>query len=585
MSSLAEKSTKSASLPLDSSGNLLAVTKYDRRKIAVDLNQDSPQIPATLWTASEVLKTGDIRRVAGGKTITYQVAGTTGTVQPILSGRSTITASIGSTNTLTVTAVSGDSIGVGSELLTGGSSAGSRITAQVSGTTGRDGVYTITGNSVATVASNTMAVLTNPSGRAITDGTATGYEDYISKETTSADAPTVIYNATANLAEVTARYGLTRVTLGSPNYNSGSQLLYFRSKCGVDGVVPFVIESMDYRRINASSTYDTFAAAYGYPIGMAKSNGTEHEAIITDVSFGLEFNSGSDGHLYVVTVNGKVVNGTPVRTNNTNSQVIVYDFKGKLTRAVVRVRPCINSESRLVAVHLSAIGKIENGTKSQDTLLCLGDSMWNTLTPVSNGQSAFNSLGTNLKNNLGFEGVVVANAGGSGYLASAGGVFTVRQMITDATNQALFQTYNINHVVIGASLNDNAQTPAAVAAEALLAWRALRALLPKAKITICDAWYHEEDASLSNRRAIAAALKAQFIAWADSNSRFITFHGDGTNSVIFGTGNTTSLITSLSNGTRAKVIGNDNTHFGIYGVSFMSSYLSDAIRAAWNNNY
>jgi hypothetical protein len=577
---------------LDSLGNVssfsvselpLKLTKEIRDE-NISLNKASPLILATAWTTGEVVATGDIRRVTSGQTITYQTAGTTGTIEPVLGGRSTINASVATTTTLTVNTVTGDPIGIGTEILTGGVTAGTRISAFGTGTGGA-GTYTLTGNSVATVASTNMAVIMNPAGRPITDGTAIGYQDYITKLTTEINAPNVLYAATANLTEVTARYGLTRVTLGSPDYNIGSQLLYLRSKCGVDGVIPFVAQSIDYRIKSTSSTYDAFAAAYGYPIGMSRSSGLEYEFIVTDTAFGLEFNSGSGGHLYVVTVNGQIVNGTPVRTNNGNSQVIVYDFDNKLTRAVVRLRPCIIPESRISAIHITPLGKLENGVKSQDTLLCLGDSMWDTISPVSNGQSAFNLLGINLKNNLGFESVVVANGGGTGYIATAGN-FTLPQMVSDPTNQQLFKSYNTSHVVIGTSLNDNTQTPSAVAAAALTSWQTLRNTLPNAKITICDAWYHEEDGTLANRRAIATALKNQFILWGDSNSRFVTFHGaSGTNSVIFGTGNTTSTTTSTTTGTRARIIGSDNTHFGIYGVSFMSDYLSNAIDVAWTGNY
>jgi hypothetical protein len=563
---------------------VLVSINSNARKSKIDLYKNSPQIPAAAWATGEVVATGDIRRVTSGQTITYQTAGTTGVNQPVIGGRSTINASVATTTTLTVNTVTGDLIGIGTEILTGGVTAGTRISAFGTGTGGA-GTYTLTGNSVATVASTNMAVITNPAGRPITDGTAIGYEDYITKLTTEVNAPLVMYSATASLAEVTARYGLTRVTLGSPDYNIGSQLLYLRSKCGIDGVIPFVASSVDYRIKSTSSTYDAFAAGYGYPIGMNRSSGLEYEFIVTDTAFGLEFNSGSGGHLYVVTVDGKIVNGSPVRTNNSNSQVVVYDFHGKLTRAVVKLRPCIIPESRIVAIHISPLGKLENGVKSQDTLLCLGDSMWDTISPVSNGQTAFNYLGVNIKNNLGFDGVVVANGGGTGYIATAGN-FTLPQMVSDSTNQALFRSYNTSHVIIGASLNDNSQTPSAVAAAALTTWQALRNTLPSAKITICDAWYHEEDGTLANRRAIAAALKAQFDTWADGNSRFVTFHGaGGTNSVIFGTGNTASTITSTTTGTRARVIGSDNTHFGIYGVSFMSDYLSNAIDTVWNGNY
>jgi hypothetical protein len=582
-------------------------------------------------------------------------ANITGTVAPVLSGRSTINADVSSTTLLTVSSVIGDPIGIGSEIMTGGVTRASFLTNAAvnsgvgsiaidtgigtissgntfrfgnhstiytasstvtgSGTltftpntttnvpnnvavttatiisalgtgTGGAGTYTLTGNSVATVAATNMAVLTNPQGRAVTDGATVGFEDYITKTTTDENSPLVMYTATANLTEVTARYDLTRLTLGSPDYTLGNTLLYLRSKCGVDGVFPFVAGSIDYRLRNTINVnFDSFAAAYGYPIGMSRSNGSEFEFIVTDVAFGLEFNSGTGGNLYTVMVNGKYVNGSPVRTNNGNSQVIVYDFDGKLTRAVVRLRPCIVAETRIVAVHISPIGKIENGVKSQDTLLCLGDSMWDTISPVSNGQGAYNSLGINLKNKLGFDGVCVANGGGTGYVATAGN-FTLPQMVSDSVNRSLFASYNVSHVVIGASLNDNSQTPSTVAAAALLTWQTLRATLPNAKITVCDAWYHDQDDTLTNRRAIATALRAQFNAWGDPNSRFISFHGaDGTNSIIFGAANSTTLNTSTAAGTRAKVIGIDNTHFNFYGVSFMSDYLTNAIYNAWNGNY
>jgi hypothetical protein len=543
-----------------------------------------PANVAPLWTASEVVSVGDVRRLSNGKTIICQIAGTTGTIQPPVTGSTAIVGEINPSNTLTVASVAnGGLIGIGTEILTGGATAGTRISAYGTGT-GGTGTYTLTGNSATVTAGTNMACLNNPSGRPITDNTATWYEDYIVKSTSDVDAIVGKYVATASTAEIAARYGFTRVTLGSPNYTQGNLLLYLRSKCGIDGVIPFVAQSIDYRVQSTSTSYDSFAASYGYPIGMKTSVGSEFEFIVTDTAFGLEFNTGTGGGLYSVMVNGQHVTGSPIRTNNGNSQVIVYDFGGKLTRAIVKLRPTVTPESRISALHITSLGKLENGVKSQDTLLCLGDSMWDTVSPTASGIGVFNSLGTNVKNNLGFDGVVVANAGGTGYVAT-GGAFTLPQMVSDSTNQALFRSYNINHVIVATSLNDNAQTPSVVGAAALSSWQTIRSILPNAKITIYDAWYHDAT-NLANRQAIVTELKNAFAAWSDTNSRFITNHGsDGLNSVIYGTGNSTSTTTSTAIGTRAKIIGSDNTHFSIPGINFMSDYITNTIIEAWDGDY
>ena len=576
-----------ALLSIDSNNNVTGITnpkggivystilqkRFDRSKSWIS----GPLNVAPAWSAGATIVLGDIRKITNGKTLVCGVAGTTGTIEPSLNGIATITASVATTTTLTVTAISGDPIGIGTEIMTGGVTAGTRISAYLTGTGGA-GTYTISGNSVVTVASASMSTITNPSGRAITDNTVTWYEDTIVKSTSDVLAPKITYEGSYATAD--AALNFTRYLLDPPNtWIPGNPIAYLTPKCGVGTVSPYKAIGIDYRKNATSGSYDSIAAALGYPVGMSKSAGFEFEFYISDVAFGVEYNTATYAGYYVE-VDGVPLEGNPTKTNNTSGQVIKYDFKGEYKRRRVVLKSV--QEEVLSALHISPIGILESGVASTDTLLCLGDSFWDTASTPTTGPGMYTVMGQLIKNSLGFDGVCVANAGGSGYIATSGN-FTMNQLITDVTNQTLFTSYNVSHVIICAGFNDISNTANAVSAAALLMWKNLRTLLPNAKITIFDNWNLR---SGGNAVAIANALKATFSAWNDGNSRFVSFNGlNAATPLVNGVGNITSTVFTSANGSSQLLIGSDTTHPSLAGVKFYAEYIISSIKNAWNNQY
>jgi|GEM_PF-3581770 len=568
-------------------GLIYSLLQNQRNENIANFNK-GVMIVAPPWTANQTVASGDVRRLSNGKHIVCVTGGACAATEPRLNGVSSITGDVSGTTLLTVTAVQGGPIGVGTELTSGGTTAGTRISALGTGAGGA-GTYTLTGNSVATSASVARGAVTNPPGRLITDNAATWYEDFNVKATSDPDAPVVTWVQGASAAVVRTGLGMTANNLTAGSYALGETARFLTPKCGVATIHPsFVATGFDYRKTSGINVnYDTTAAAYGYPVGMQKSTAFEFESIITDTAFGLELGNGA-GLNYQVTIDGRPVEGFPTRTSATNGNILLYDFKGKYKRRKVLHRaPTATSavESRISVINLTALGTVENGEKSNDTLLMIGDSQLESIgiPTLTNGQGIFHSLGLIVKNGLGFDGCVAAAAGGSGYLATNGN-FTARQMIEDPTNQNLFSSYNVNHIMICHGFNDGAQIPSAVAAEAILAWQATRRLFPTKNITVCSPWFTDAAGNI----AVAAAIKEAFNTWGDSNSRYLDFNGiAGNKSLIFGAqaANIGTLVYSTANGSRALAVGTDGTHFSLAGVRIVSDFMISETKRLWNNQY
>jgi len=633
-----------ATTTTDASGNpVISQGNFNfKRKALADLFDMGPLVPAKAWTANEVVTAGMVRVTSLGKFIEVQTGGTCGTVEPVFGGVSRVTASVSGTTTLTVTAVVGDPIGIGTEFISGGTTSGTKISALGTGTGGA-GTYTLSGNAVATIASTDMGAMTNSIGRRVTEistnitagsfaigqsytivsagttdftligaansitgtiftatgvGSGTGTASTNTraiwdltyqwkKVNTEANYPIVTWETGANTNAIVSALGMVRYpndVVG--NFNTGEPLVNIAPKAGIGGVTPFKCVGFDYRLQSTSSAYDSFAAAYGYPIGMWKSESFEYVTYITDSCFAFEVNSFATVPAICVEADGRIIETSPTRTNNGNSQLIKFDFRGDFRERKVSIR-LNHIDDSIQSVILTPLGSVRAGKPSTDTLLCLGDSIWNTFSP--GGQGLYNNIPFTVQKKLGFEACVCANAGGTGYVAT-GGFFTLPQMVSDSTNQTLFKSYNINHVIICAGLNDNSgtfpsATPALITAAALQTYQTLRQLLPNAKITIFDQW---STTTVNNSALVGQAILAAFNQWGDSNSRFCSFNGlTGFAPLMSYNGITGNITTPLTNGAGAKTLflGNDGTHPEYGAANYYGQFIVDQVKQAWGNNY
>jgi lysophospholipase L1-like esterase len=275
---------------------------------------------------------------------------------------------------------------------------------------------------------------------------------------------------------------------------------------------------------------------------------------------------------------------SPVICTNVANQCIVFDFNGVMKRRLVRVNSWGGTcNPSLTGVAMSVSGILEVTDSPNDQMLLLGDSVLNTIsTPGS--VVPISHVGALLKRALGLSGTINCSVGGSGYIAANANTFNVLNVLSNPVNQVLLPGYKPGHVLIAAGYNDiGAYTPAAVAAAALATWQAARAMFPNAKITITDG-FSEATGPSANALAQAAALLAQFSAWADSNSRFIQSTSAAASTAwLQGVANAGSAIAA---GNTCNFVGTDGTHPTLLGAYYQGAIrLPAAISSAWNGNY
>lgn len=151
---------------------------------------------------------------------------------------------------------------------------------------------------------------------------------------------------------------------------------------------------------------------------------------------------------------------------------------------------------------------------------------------------------------LGWDDIRQVAVGSTGYLANSGGV---RSKIRD---QIPNWGFTPDIIVCAAGYNDHTTfTPAAIAAEALLAWQAMRAAAPIAPMFILGPWAGQRNNDATTL-AIEAALQSTFTSWAEANAYFIPQCSVAA-PYVFGTGRVGA---TASNGNSDLYTSNDGVH-------------------------
>lgn len=317
-------------------------------------------------------------------------------------------------------------------------------------------------------------------------------------------------------------------------------------------------------------------AAYAY-----HANSWEEEFVVTGDRFGLVFaNSASS---IQVEIDGVPVQAAPVRSSGAEGWTATFDYQGVSRRRTVRVVSAAGSVApTLRGVALTAQGAVEAGTTSNDQLLVLGDSINVSVVPAT--EAGAQMLSYWLQRHLGFGAVVNMAVGGSGYVSQNPNTYNLPALLANPANRSLLAGYapNIRHVVVGAGFNDRFRPAAEVQAAALSTWRALRSLLPDAKISITDGWSGSSGPD-ANALATSAAIAQAFVQWGDPQSRLIRSVGtSAATAYVHGTGHAGLPITS---GNSSFYTSTDAVHPSPAGARYLARRLADDIGAAWGGAY
>jgi lysophospholipase L1-like esterase len=301
------------------------------------------------------------------------------------------------------------------------------------------------------------------------------------------------------------------------------------------------------------------------------------EIDIIDSKFGLTFHNTSN--IPVVEIDGELVTGDMANTSGSAGYCIAFDYAGQVKKRRLRVSG-LGADPAVRGIALTAQGISLKPEASDDTILLLGDSMWDTVTPSA---SYVPHLTYWIERELGVREVVNMNVGGSGYINANANTYNVPTVIANATNAALIALYNPKHVLINAGFNDRAvSTQPAISAAALSTWQAVRTLLPNAKITVFTGASGSSGPD-ANALATAATIKAAFATWGDANSRLIESVGTTTtNSYVWGT---THAGQALAAGNSSIWTSTDVSHPSPGGARAIAALMKRDINLAWNGLY
>lgn len=415
--------------------------------------------------------------------------------------------------------------------------------------------------------------------RTITDGTAVAFGTWQQNAVTSnTAAPTVSLNASA------AAVGLTETQLRSGTV-ADSRVTCFGGVVGAAGYqnalapIGFAngLASIATGNATASGTALGYSSTYVY-----NTFETNMEFYITDSVVGLTFVGSTS--LQMISIDGQQMLAAPQILNGTAGQCLLFDYNGVTKRRLVTVHcNAPTGSNALRGVALTTTGYCEASDTLNDQMLLLGDSVLGTISaPAPQHPLAY--VGGLLGRYLGLAGTINCSVGGTGYIsAGASNAYNCLGILQNPVNQLIFTTkYQPGHILIAQGYNDIGQGLAAEQAAALLVWQTTRNLFPNAKITITDGFSEATGPSVAAINQ-AVALQQQFVAWGDSNSRFIqTTSAAAATAWCQGTGSNAGAISA---GNSCWVIGTDTIHPTALGCDYYARRLASAITTAWNGNY
>jgi lysophospholipase L1-like esterase len=420
---------------------------------------------------------------------------------------------------------------------------------------------------------------TTPDGRPIADGTATAYANGRLLKASVAGAPKVGSAANAQAA------GLVETDFAMGDFKP-PQLSAVQGCMSISTGTAFIGHYCFANGPATGSGNATAIASGKYGAGLANAfvyhaNSWEEEFVVTDRNFGLVF--GNSATPVNVEIDGAQVQAGPIRSSGAEGWTLTFDYGNVVKRRTIRVVSAVGSVApTLRGVALSPQGKVEAGTTSKDQVLFIGDSINATVTPPT--EAGTQMLSYWVQRYLGFGGAINMAVGGSGYISQNPDSFNVPHLLANPANQTLIAAYapNISHVIVGAGFNDRQQPLATVQAAALQSWKALRTLLPNAKITVIDGWSGSSGPD-ANAIALAAGLTQTFAAWGDRNARMVHPVGaSAATAYVSGTGYAAQPVVP---GNSSVYISTDAVHPSPAGARYIARRLSDDISSAWAGAY
>ena len=216
----------------------------------------------------------------------------------------------------------------------------------------------------------------------------------------------------------------------------------------------------------------------------------------------------------VVVDNQYVTAKTGTVPGATGSRIIRLDFTAQANRAARDIRFRTRGPAGFGRVAVKATDSVSPPDVSDIvTVAVTGDSytegqgLTSNINPYGGWSSVFGDL-------LGWRDIRQVAVGSTGYLQNGGTRSTVRQQIPN-------WGFVPDAIVVAAGTNDQGNfTDNAIAAEAILAWRAMRAAAPYAPIFVVGPWAKQTGPSAAYK-ATETALNAAFLSWGDSNSYWI----------------------------------------------------------------
>lgn len=299
--------------------------------------------------------------------------------------------------------------------------------------------------------------------------------------------------------------------------------------------------------------------------------------IVTDsdkVQFGY-YTSSAVKHMFQV--DGQYVDfaGTAGNAANNADTFFLLTFASRKTRRIRALIPSLPSKgpTLLKSIRISPTCSFWKPNLSQ-VYRCgwLGDSYGEgtngaaSIYPVPN--AAWPVLTCEL---LGIRDCRQLSVGSTGYISTAGGTRSkLRDQLPNIVNQAPFDMFVISH-----GYNDASSTPAALAMEALAAYRTLRAMYPTTPIVVlgCQAGAGGPSAAqIAAENAIASAVAA----FADPLCKFAPVSTDAP-TWLNGTG---KIGATNGSGNSDVYIDPDGAHPSLAGAEFLAYRSAVAIRSA-----
>ena len=419
-----------------------------------------------------------------------------------------------------------------------------------------------------------------PSGRQLSDGSAAWIGVYQTNGVrTQVTAPTVtLYSSFGASGLATQNFLFPSAT--DPTVNLCSMFGAFANGTGYQGAQGAFTFANGVAAGAGNSTGAAVAAGYSNAYTYVN-NQFEVEFYQTDSVVALSW-SGVAGQPLAVEVDGVLVQASPTLSAGNVNQTLVLDYAGVIKRRRVRVPGSTGAGTYLIGACTTAYGFIELSDSPNDTILCLGDSIFVATPPLA--KFPVLSVAALLSRYLGMTASINIGQGGAGYVSANANTFNLPQLLANPANQTLIKLYNAPHVMVAMGFNDTGLSTSTVAAAALASWQQVRSLLPSAKITVFDNW-SEANGPSANAITLSAALFAQFNSWNDTNSRFVQTSGSVASSWMRGTTLASAAVPSTASNSFNFVGADAGVHPTPLGANYLAYRSAKAIQSAWNWAY